>query len=134
MARELENQNVVKALILDGRKILFLWDPNIETQDKWEVPGGRKHAGESDEDALAREVLEEAGIQIKIDRFVADWQHSLPERGWVLLGKSYLCTPVTKDVKLEDPEKQHTQFQWVDIDMAKMMDLTPWLARSLDVL
>jgi len=31
----------------------------------WEIPGGHLNAGESPEDALIREVLEETGLEVK---------------------------------------------------------------------
>ncbi|HUC39178.1 MAG TPA: NUDIX hydrolase [Candidatus Acidoferrum sp.] len=133
MANEPIKQNVVKALIIDDGKILFLWDPNIVNRDKWEVPGGRKRVGESDEESLMRETMEEAGIKIKVDKLIDEWEQHLPKKGWLLVGKSYLCTALTRDVKLEDLEKQHTAFRWVDIDTAKSMDLTDWLKRSLSL-
>ncbi len=128
------SQDVVKALIVDNGMVLFLWDPNILEKDKWETPGGRKRDGESDTDALERESLEEAGIKIEMVRFIDKWELPLPQRGWILKGKSYLCKPLTKEVRLEDEEKQHTEYRWVKIDEAIRMDLTPWLKTSLSLL
>ena len=34
----------------------------------WEIPGGRLEKGETDEEALVREFLEETGIKIKVLR------------------------------------------------------------------
>jgi len=125
-------QQVVKALIIDNGKLLLLWDPNIRTKDKWETPGGRKRENESDKDALTREAMEEAGIEIRVERLIDDWEFPLPWKNWILVGKSYLCAPVTKDVRLEDPEKQHTRYEWVDLKKAKDLDLVSWLKNSID--
>jgi ADP-ribose pyrophosphatase YjhB (NUDIX family) len=39
----------------------------------WELPGGAVRAGESDEDALRREVAEESGVEVAIERHVGDY-------------------------------------------------------------
>ncbi len=127
-------QLVVKALIINDGKILLLWDPNIRTRDKWETPGGRKKENESDDSALVREAKEEAGIDISVERLVDSWEFPLPWKNWTLVGKSYLCTPITKDVKLEDPEKQHTKYEWMPIEKAKELDLVSWLKGSINAL
>jgi 8-oxo-dGTP diphosphatase len=37
---------------------------------RWSVPGGRRERGETDADAVAREVLEETGLQVAVGRVV----------------------------------------------------------------
>ncbi len=42
----------------------------------WELPGGHAHAGESGEQAVRREVLEETGIEVEVEARVAKYLRS----------------------------------------------------------
>ncbi len=55
----------LKALIEKEGKVLISKD---NTSDKWDLPGGRMQEGESPQEGLAREVLEEIGVYVEIGR------------------------------------------------------------------
>jgi 8-oxo-dGTP diphosphatase len=61
---------VVAALIPDGDRFLVTQrlDNNPNHPGEWEVPGGKVEPGESESDALVREILEELGVQIEVIR------------------------------------------------------------------
>jgi mutator protein MutT len=46
----------------------------------WEFPGGKCHAGETDRDALTREMREELDVAVSIGDRVFDVTHAYPER------------------------------------------------------
>lgn len=57
--------NVVCALILEDSKVLVVKRPAHKSEGlKWEFPGGKVEAGESEAAALAREISEELAIDV----------------------------------------------------------------------
>ena len=77
---------VVAALILrgcdSGVEILICQrKPDQPMSLKWEFPGGKIEPGEGSEDALARELNEELGIEATIGRRVAQIRHKYRNGG-----------------------------------------------------
>jgi mutator protein MutT len=46
----------------------------------WEFPGGKRHAEESDEDCLRRELMEELGIEVEIKELLDTVTYAYPEQ------------------------------------------------------
>jgi 8-oxo-dGTP diphosphatase len=68
---------VVVALILRGREVLICQRrPDQPMALKWEFPGGKMEPGESAEEALARELDEELGIDAKIGTRITRMRHT----------------------------------------------------------
>jgi len=56
----------VGAVVLDGDRVLLVRRGGQPSQGRWSVPGGLIHLGERIEDAVAREIKEECGLEIRI--------------------------------------------------------------------
>jgi mutator protein MutT len=46
----------------------------------WEFPGGKRNAGETDEDCLKRELREELGIEVEVGELFETLTHAYPEK------------------------------------------------------
>ncbi len=69
----MEPIRVVAAVIQrDGRILACRRAPHKSLAGLWEFPGGKVEPGESDEVALAREILEELGIEITVGEFISE--------------------------------------------------------------
>ena len=79
---------------------------------RWEVPSGRLEAGESLEQGLAREVMEETGLEIRIIEPVTTW--CVPHH---MIGVVFGCEYVSGKVRLTS---EHTECKWIPArDLAK---------------
>ncbi len=67
---------VVAAAIVDaGRVLAARRAPDAARGGLWELPGGKVEPGESDADALVREIQEELGAEVIVDRFLGEATH-----------------------------------------------------------
>lgn len=73
---------VVAAVIYDplGRVLVAQRPAGKSLAGCWEFPGGKIEAGEEEEAALRRELLEELGIRASALRLVLELTHEYPER------------------------------------------------------
>ena len=85
----------------------------------WELPGGEARAGESGEEAVAREVLEETGVVVRVERCVAEYARTgfRPHRACI-----YRCRAVGGAPR---PSSETPRVAW--FDRAALPDtLFPW--------
>ena len=65
---------VAAAIERDGRYLAARRTKPDWAAGRWEFPGGKVEPGESDTDALAREIREELGVEISVgDRVPGEW-------------------------------------------------------------
>ena len=112
----------VGGLIHDGAgKILMI--RTHKWSHKWGIPGGKIERGESSEDALRREMMEETALKISDIRFVMvqdciDSPEFFRPEHFLLL--NYLAKAESRDVTLNDEAEE---FAWVTFEEAFKLDL-----------
>ena len=81
---------VVAGIIRDGGKVFATQRGYGDYKDFWEFPGGKVEAGETPEQALARELKEELAIDVNVGEFVCTVEHDYP--AFHLTMHCYFCT------------------------------------------
>lgn len=72
-----------RALLLRGDRVLLV-QRDVEDRNhafEWELPGGRLEPNETLDSALAREVLEEVGLEVRPQEPLAMWEWSQTSEG-----------------------------------------------------
>lgn len=115
---------VVAAVIKNEGKILATQRGYGEFAGKWEFPGGKVELGETREEALAREIREELGVEITIEEFITTVDYDYPH--FHLTMHCYLCE--IKEGKIELLE--HAAGAWLK---PSELDSVDWLDADIDV-
>jgi len=79
----------------------------------WEFPGGKIQAGESPTQACQREILEEVGLQVRVDAPIARVRHAYSHFKVVL--HVFRCTYLEGSVRLNGP----VDYRWVALHELK---------------
>ncbi len=111
---------VVCALIeRDGRVLMAQRPAHKHLGGKWEFPGGKVEPGETDTDALHRELCEELGCTVEIVRALAPQTHAYETVTVCLLP---FVTRLTADSR-EPQSLEHNALAWVPANELTTLDL-----------
>ncbi len=110
---------VVAAIIRKGDKIFTTQRGYGEWKDWWEFPGGKMEAGETPEEALKREILEELNTRIEVERFVQTVEWDYPD--FHLTMHCYLCSVERGHLEL----KEHEAAKWLHINELESVNWLP---------
>lgn len=112
---------VVAALIEKDGKVLIAKRAtgNEALIGKWEFPGGKVEANETEEAAIEREIKEEFELEIKANEFLVNNECKYPKRTIDL--RLYSCNYLRGNFKLHD----HSEYVWVSPNKLLDYDLAP---------
>ena len=110
-------QVVVAGALMSGSSLLVAQRRRPpELAGLWELPGGKVAPGESEQQALARELHEELGLRVVVGERIGE---DVRAAETVLL-RAYRVTRVSGDLRAHD----HGELRWVDVaDLAEL----PWV-------
>lgn len=105
---------VVAAILISDNKIFIAKRKgNDEFTDQFEFPGGKIEIGESQIEALKRELDEELSLEIESEKYYKTIEHSYSNFDISL--HLYICKPKTKQMVLHI----HSLGKWVTLDELK---------------
>jgi len=110
MARYKNPKVTVDGVIMDKEKVVLIKRKNQPYKNKWALPGGYVEYGESTEQAIAREVKEETGIEIEIERLVGVYSDPNRDPRGHTISIVYLCKPKCEKLEGGDDAKEAKWF------------------------
>ena len=101
-----------------GLVLLAQRGPSMDLPNKWEFPGGKIRKGESPSSCLVREIKEELGIDILVNKALPPHRHSYDHISIELL--PFICTVSGGSIVLHE----HKDVRWTDPEKALELDLS----------
>jgi len=118
----------VGAVVTDGRGRLLLIKRGHEPgAGLWSLPGGRIEAGETDAEALVREMIEETGLTVQPGRLIGQVQRP-GLAGDVIDIKDYAATVIGGTLR---PGDDAADARWVDPAELGVLAVTQGLVEAL---
>ncbi|MBK9722836.1 MAG: (deoxy)nucleoside triphosphate pyrophosphohydrolase [Saprospiraceae bacterium] len=118
---------VVAGVIFWENLVLCVQRPKNKLQyisEKFEFPGGKIEEGETNEEALHRELLEELNLSTKIKSFFLTVVHEYPD--FELTMHSFICEVDSKELTLHE----HVDQKWLRIKELTALD---WAAADIPI-
>lgn len=113
---------VAAAIERAGRYLVARRTRPADVAGRWEFPGGKVEPGETEEQALVREIREELGVEINVrERVPGEW----PLHGDLVL-HLYRATLIAGEPL---PLEQHDEIRWV---APADFDSVDWLSSDID--
>lgn len=114
-------------LLDDAGRLLLIRRANEPGRGRWSVPGGRVEAGETDHQAVIREIAEETGLAVEITRRLGDVQRGGPN-GAVFDIHDYLCRVTGGALRAGDDADDA---RWCDAETLARLPLVTGLIEAL---
>ena len=94
------------AIVRDGKVLCAKRDAKRQLAGHWEFPGGKVEPGESEREALVREIREELGCEVRVGEHVCTSEY---EYDFAIVRLSvYLCALVSG----EPAVSEHQELRW----------------------
>ena len=115
---------VVAAIIHQDGKILATQRGYGEWKGMWEFPGGKMEPGETEEQAIVREIREELNVGIGMERKVCTVEYDYP--AFHLRMHCFWCSLTSGALEL----KEHQSAQWLERGQWNSVE---WLPADVEV-
>lgn len=119
---------VVAAVIRDNDKIFATQRGYGDLKGGWEFPGGKIEEGETPQEALKREIMEELDTEIEVGELIDTIEYNYPD--FHLSMGCYWCSVVSGNLVL----KEHEAARWLTKGKLRSMEWLPADIRLIDTI
>lgn len=116
---------VVAAIIVEEGRLFATQRGYGDFKDYWEFPGGKIEPGETPEEALRREILEELDTHVEVGDLLTTVDYDYPQFHLTL--HCYRCWIIHGPLLL----KEHEAAVWIELDKLEQLN---WLPADLQIL
>ena len=116
---------VVAAIIQRDNQVLATQRGYGDLKDGWEFPGGKIESGETEEQALKREIKEELNMQIEVGELFDIVEYDYPK--FHLTMQCFLCKAISGEMVLNE----HQSARWLD---KTNIDSVEWLPADIELI
>lgn len=122
-----------KGIVFDEGKV---WLRKNE-RNEWELPGGKVEEGEQPAETVARELQEELGFDVRVERIVQAWMYTInisqdESRGVLVV--SYLCTLLGKTGEFEfEGEAGSASFQKFSLEEVRGLAMPEFYKEAIQL-
>jgi 8-oxo-dGTP diphosphatase len=124
----------VGAVVIEGNKVLLVRRGNEPLKGEWSLPGGALEIGETLQQGMVREVLEETGVTVApagiieiLDRIVKDEESGRVRYHYVLI--DFVCRVVSGTPRVGSDADE---VRWVDRTALEEYQVAPVTVRVIE--
>lgn len=108
------------AILRDGKMLLIMHREHNGGREYWVIPGGGREVGETEEECVAREALEETHLVVAVGELLLTFDH--PKPNVIQKMKTYHCTILAGEESPGYEPEEHASsiysivaVRWVDL-------------------
>jgi 8-oxo-dGTP diphosphatase len=133
MKNKKEPRVVVAAIIRNGNKLLLTKELLESQRKRWIFPGGGVNFGESLEEAVKREIKEELGMEIKVEKLLGFKEAIFPKVNYHTIIFFFLAKPLGKLSIKEKKILDARYFDFKEVENLDLVDSARWAFERLKV-
>lgn len=114
-----------RIILIKGETVLLLKKEHQDGSPYWCFPGGGLEEGETPEDALKREAMEELGLTVSEYSLFLDYDNHIEGRG--LVREHYYLVEPSGDIRPNPDDREMSRCipEWVKVEMLSRLRVLP---------